>query len=175
MRLAALACRAFGTRRAPRRCRTSTRRAACGWSTSRRRRSPLREAVARGRIRMSAAALRQIRAGNVKKGDPLQTARLAGIMAAKQTSALIPLCHPLPLSHVDVELTPRARRIRHREPRANHGADRRRDGSADGRRRRGAHRLRHGQGRRQGDGHRRHPPRRKTRRKEREYIARARR
>ena len=47
---------------------------------------------------------RQIRAG-VKKGDPLQTARLAGIMAAKQTSALIPLCHPLPLSHVDVALT----------------------------------------------------------------------
>ena len=51
---------------------------------------------------MSAEALRQIRAGTVKKGDPLQTARLAGIMAAKQTSALIPLCHPLPLSHVDV-------------------------------------------------------------------------
>ena len=67
----------------------------------------LREAVARGRIRMSALALRQIRAGNVKKGDPLQTARLAGIMAAKQTSALIPLCHPLPLSHVDVTITPR--------------------------------------------------------------------
>jgi cyclic pyranopterin phosphate synthase len=56
---------------------------------------------------MSASALRQIRAGNVKKGDPLQTARLAGIMAAKQTSALIPLCHPLPLSHVDVTITPR--------------------------------------------------------------------
>ncbi len=51
---------------------------------------------------MSRAALRAIRAGAVKKGDPLQTARLAGIMAAKQTSALIPLCHPLPLSHVDV-------------------------------------------------------------------------
>ena len=67
----------------------------------------LREAVARGRIRMSASALRQIRAGNVKKGDPLQTARLAGIMAAKQTSALIPLCHPLPLSHVEVTITPR--------------------------------------------------------------------
>ena len=60
--------------------------------------------MARGRIRMSAAALRQIRAGTVKKGDPLQTARLAGIMAAKQTSALIPLCHPLPLSHVDVTI-----------------------------------------------------------------------
>jgi cyclic pyranopterin phosphate synthase len=65
-----------------------------------------REAVARGRIRMSAAALRQVRAGKLKKGDPLQTARLAGIMAAKQTAALIPLCHPLPLSHVDVQLTP---------------------------------------------------------------------
>ncbi len=55
---------------------------------------------------MSRAALRQIRAATVKKGDPLQTARLAGIMAAKQTSALIPLCHPLPLSHVDVTLRP---------------------------------------------------------------------
>jgi cyclic pyranopterin phosphate synthase len=42
----------------------------------------------------------------VKKGDPLQTARLAGIMAAKRTSELIPLCHPLPLTHVGVELTP---------------------------------------------------------------------
>ncbi len=65
-----------------------------------------REAVARGRITMSRAALRQIRAGAIKKGDPLQTARLAGIMAAKQTSALIPLCHPLDLSYVDVTLTP---------------------------------------------------------------------
>ena len=63
-----------------------------------------REAIAVGRITMSAAALRQIRAGTLKKGDPLETARLAGIMAAKQTSALIPLCHPLPLSHVDVQL-----------------------------------------------------------------------
>ena len=65
-----------------------------------------REAVARGRIRMSAAARRLIRAGAVKKGDPLQAARLAGIMAAKKTSELIPLCHPLALSHVAVELTP---------------------------------------------------------------------
>jgi cyclic pyranopterin monophosphate synthase len=65
-----------------------------------------REAVARGRITMSRAALRQIRTGTVKKGDPLQSARLAGIMAAKQTAALIPLCHPLRLSHVDVTLTP---------------------------------------------------------------------
>ena len=64
-----------------------------------------REAVARGQISMSATARRLIRSGKVKKGDPLQTARLAGIMAAKQTSALIPLCHPLVLSHVGVELT----------------------------------------------------------------------
>jgi cyclic pyranopterin phosphate synthase len=68
-----------------------------------------REAVARGTITMSRDALRLIRRGEVKKGDPLQAARLAGILAAKQTSALIPLCHPLPLSSVDVELTPTAR------------------------------------------------------------------
>ena len=68
-----------------------------------------REAVARGSITMSRAALRLVRSGAVKKGDPLQAARLAGIMAAKQTSALIPLCHPLPLSSVQIELTPNAR------------------------------------------------------------------
>jgi len=65
-----------------------------------------REAVARGHIRISADALKQVRAGETKKGDPLQTARLAGIMAAKQTSALIPLCHPIALTHADVRLTP---------------------------------------------------------------------
>ena len=68
-----------------------------------------REAVARGSIRMSAEARRLIRRGAVKKGDPLQTARLAGILAAKRTSSLIPLCHPLPISSVDVELTPTSR------------------------------------------------------------------
>jgi cyclic pyranopterin monophosphate synthase len=68
-----------------------------------------REAVARGTITMSRDALTQIRRGAVKKGDPLQTARLAGILAAKQTSSLIPLCHPLPLSSVHVELIPTAR------------------------------------------------------------------
>src|SRR5205085_10861061 len=65
-----------------------------------------REAVARGSITMSREALRQIRAGAVKKGDPLQTARLAGILAAKQTSSLIPLCHPLPLSSIHVDVSP---------------------------------------------------------------------
>lgn len=71
-----------------------------------------REARATGEITMSAEARRLIRSGAVKKGDPLQTARLAGVMAAKQTSALIPLCHPLQLSHVDVELIPTRRGYR---------------------------------------------------------------
>ena len=68
-----------------------------------------REAVARGDIRMSSTALRLIRSGQITKGDPLQAARLAGIMAAKKTAELIPLCHPLPLTHVSVELTPKSR------------------------------------------------------------------
>ena len=71
-----------------------------------------REALARGEITMSAAALRLIRAGGLAKGDPLQTARLAGIMAAKQTASLIPLCHPLPLTYVGVELIPSRRGYR---------------------------------------------------------------
>jgi cyclic pyranopterin monophosphate synthase len=66
-----------------------------------------REAVARGGITMSKDAVEAIRAGRVKKGDPLQAARLAGIMAAKRTAELIPLCHPLPLAHVDVTLSER--------------------------------------------------------------------
>jgi cyclic pyranopterin phosphate synthase len=68
-----------------------------------------REAVATGSISMSSEARRLVRSGAVAKGDPLQAARIAGILAAKQTSALIPLCHPLPLSSVHVELTPTAR------------------------------------------------------------------
>ena len=71
-----------------------------------------REAVAEADVRMNAAARRAIRRRQVKKGDPLQTARLAGIMAAKRTSEIIPLCHPLPLSHADVELVPRPRGYR---------------------------------------------------------------
>jgi cyclic pyranopterin phosphate synthase len=67
-----------------------------------------REAIASGEIRVSRAALRAVRTGAVKKGDPLQTARLAGIMAAKRTSEIIPLCHPLALTHVDVDVIPKA-------------------------------------------------------------------
>jgi cyclic pyranopterin phosphate synthase len=65
-----------------------------------------REAIARGTVTMSPTARRLVRAGQIKKGDPLQAARLAGIMAAKRTSELIPLCHPLPLTHVGVAITP---------------------------------------------------------------------
>lgn len=65
-----------------------------------------REAVATGTISMSPTARRLVQSGQVKKGDPLQAARLAGIMAAKRASDLIPLCHPLPLTHVSVEITP---------------------------------------------------------------------
>jgi cyclic pyranopterin phosphate synthase len=63
-----------------------------------------REAVARGRITMSAEAAAAIRDGSVKKGDVFATARIAGIMAAKKTSELIPLCHPLPLTRVAIDL-----------------------------------------------------------------------
>ncbi|MCP4867442.1 MAG: cyclic pyranopterin monophosphate synthase MoaC [Proteobacteria bacterium] len=62
-----------------------------------------REAVARGRVLMSAEALALVRVGS-KKGDVLQVARIAGIQAAKRTSDLIPLCHPLALDSVKVEL-----------------------------------------------------------------------
>jgi len=67
-----------------------------------------REAVARGRIRIAAPALRLARRGRLGKGGVVEVARIAGILAAKRTAELIPLCHPLPLSHVDVEITPRA-------------------------------------------------------------------
>lgn len=64
-----------------------------------------RQAIARGQVRMLPATLVAIEAGNAPKGDVLTTAKLAGIMAAKQTSQLIPLCHPLPLQKISVEIT----------------------------------------------------------------------
>jgi cyclic pyranopterin phosphate synthase len=66
-----------------------------------------REAVARGRIRVSAAAMRLVRSGRLRKGGVVEVARLAGILAAKRTAEAIPLCHPLPLAHVDVDVRPR--------------------------------------------------------------------
>ena len=66
----------------------------------------VRRAVARGRVVMAEATRGRILAGNVKKGDVLGLAEIAGIMGAKRTSDLIPLCHPLPLSHVRLAITP---------------------------------------------------------------------
>ena len=63
-----------------------------------------REAVARGHVSMQPETLRLIKEGLMKKGDVLTIAQLAGIMGAKKTSELIPLCHPLPLDRVDVDL-----------------------------------------------------------------------
>lgn len=65
-----------------------------------------RTAVAHGFVRINAATMELVRQGTAKKGDVLGTARLAGIMAAKKCADLIPLCHPLPLSHVSITLTP---------------------------------------------------------------------
>ena len=67
-----------------------------------------RIAVARGSVRMTAATLAMITEGRAKKGDVLGVARLAGIMAAKKTADLIPLCHPLPITKVAIDLTPDA-------------------------------------------------------------------
>lgn len=66
-----------------------------------------REAVARGRIRIAPAAMRLALAAKLRKGGVVEVARLAGILAAKRTADAIPLCHPLPLAHVDVDLVPR--------------------------------------------------------------------
>lgn len=63
-----------------------------------------RTAVARGEVHMKKKTLELIRAGRVKKGDVLTVAQIAGISASKRTSDLIPLCHPLPLTKVDVDL-----------------------------------------------------------------------
>jgi cyclic pyranopterin phosphate synthase len=66
-----------------------------------------REAIARGRITIAPAAMRLVRAGRIEKGGVVEVARLAGILAAKRTFEAIPLCHPISLTHVDVDLTPR--------------------------------------------------------------------
>lgn len=65
-----------------------------------------REAIALGQVKMTLATFEAIEAGNAPKGDVLGTAKIAGIMAAKQTAQLIPLCHPLPLHKIEVQITP---------------------------------------------------------------------
>ncbi|NEQ18800.1 MAG: cyclic pyranopterin monophosphate synthase MoaC, partial [Microcoleus sp. SIO2G3] len=66
----------------------------------------VREAIAAAQVRMQAETLAAIELGNAPKGDVIATARIAGIMAAKQTASLIPLCHPLPLQKVEIQITP---------------------------------------------------------------------
>jgi cyclic pyranopterin phosphate synthase len=62
-----------------------------------------REATATGKIRLKAETVNLIKEGKIAKGNPLYTAKIAGVLAAKKTSELVPLCHPLPLTNVDVE------------------------------------------------------------------------
>ena len=63
-----------------------------------------RMARAEGKIRLREQTIRRIREGRIEKGDPFQTAKIAAIMAAKKTSSIIPLCHPIPITHVEVDL-----------------------------------------------------------------------
>ncbi len=64
-----------------------------------------REAIARGRIRMAPETVRLIATNQITKGSVLEVAKIAGIMAAKQTPQIIPLCHPLPMTHIDIQFT----------------------------------------------------------------------
>ena len=125
-----------------------------------------RVAKAEGKVIMRKETLDLVIEGNALKGDVLGAARLAGIMAAKHTHGLIPLCHPLPITKVEIDIFPE-----HSLPgflvqthRQGHRPDRRRDGSVG----RGLDRvpddLRHGQGGRARHAHRRHPRSGKERR-----------
>ena len=118
-----------------------------------------RRAVARGWVAMAPATLALVTEGTAAKGDVLGVARLAGIMAAKRTAELIPLCHPLPLAKVAVDLAPdpAAGRVTIEAEVEDHRPDRRRDGGADRGLGGGAHRLRHAEGGRPRHGDRRDP------------------
>ena len=105
-----------------------------------------REAVAAGRIELQAATLELIASDRIAKGNVFATARLAGIQAAKQTAQLIPLCHTLGLSHVEVGLTSGRDGGGSHLHGADDRADRRRNGGADRRGGRAPHHLRHVQG-----------------------------
>ena len=105
-----------------------------------------RTAIAVGHIDMSTDAFAQATNRNTKKGDPLAIAELAGIMAAKKTADLVPLCHPLPLTKIKVEITPDDNEpITHSGERQNHWKNRCRDGSPDSRERGLPNALRHAQ------------------------------
>jgi molybdenum cofactor biosynthesis protein MoaC len=123
-----------------------------------------RVAVAGGYVTMEPETLRLVRDGAIKKGDVLTIARIAGIMAAKRTSELIPLCHPIALTKVDVDLSLNEAENRI-EIRATARTYRRRDGSANGGDGSRPDDIRHGEGRRPRYAHQRRAAAGKTRRR----------
>ena len=121
-----------------------SKRAARAWWTCRRKSETRRTATAHAFVRIRPSVLKKLPQN--PKGDPLEVARIAGIAAAKRTSELIPMCHPLMLSHVDVTAKVEARGVRITATVGDHGADGRRNGGADGRGGGGSDGLRHDQG-----------------------------
>ena len=111
--------------------------------------STARRAVAEAFVQVEQETLTAIIDGQVGKGDVLTVAEMAGVMAAKRTSELIPLCHPIPLTDLVVEITPEraGSGLRIRATAATVGSDGRRDGGVDRGQRCRADRVRHGQGR----------------------------
>ena len=128
-----------------------------------------RRAVAEALVAVSPETMSMVIDGGGPKGDVLGVAEIAGVMAGKKTSELIPLCHPLPLTDLVVAVTPdrSAGVLRVRAEAATTGPDRRRDGGDDRGVGRGADDLRHGQGRRAGRRGPRRPPDLEDRRQER--------
>ena len=110
-----------------------------------------RVAVASARIRLRPETLELISQDRIAKGNVFAVARIAGIQAAKQTSQLIPLCHNLDLSHVEITFEPVADGVEAKVHRSHDGANRRGDGSLDRRNGSVAHHLRHVQSRGQRD------------------------
>ena len=130
------------------------RRAAPEWWTWAEKEVTRREAVARGRLEMAPETLNLILAGGLPKGDVLGTARIAGVMAAKQCANLIPMCHPLRISSVEIDFSADETlgMLQHRGRRARARQNGRGDGSPDRRERGRSDRLRHVQGGGQGYG-----------------------
>ena len=125
----------------------------------------LRTARASGLVQVAPATLELVKDRRLAKGDVLEVARLAGIMAAKRTGELIPLCHPLGLDSVELTLTPvEPGSDPHRGDGQDPRPDRRGDGGPDGGQRRRADDLRHVQGGRSRDGDRPDPARGEDRR-----------
>ena len=112
----------------------------------------LRVAIATGKIKIKRATANAISRNRIGKGNVFATAQIAGIQAAKRAAELIPLCHPLPLSNVEIDFEMKAWRGQRNLQRAHHRANRGGNGSTRGRRDCSADDLRHVQSDRQRDG-----------------------